>query len=299
MAPLLIPGDTVGIISPSIVLSDRNSLNLDAALEWLHKLGLKTVLAPTALTGLSLTPDSDQAKARDIMEMYRNPQIKALFAAHGGASSLRLLPLLDYNLIRQNPKPIFGFSDTTTLQMGIYSQTNQPFVTGLSLEYEFRNRTIHPEVDRSFQETIAGKEFSYQEGTTLRGGSAQGILLGECLSCIMQLIGTPYFPDLTDSLLIIEDECEKPYKIDQMLTQLRLKPAFSGVRGIIFGQFSECEAVANTHGEVSDVLDDFATKVSIPIIKDFPLGHFHRRLVFPLGLPYRLDADSRCLEQII
>ena len=129
MNSLLTPGDTVGIISPSIVLSEKSSLNLDAPLEYLHALGLKTVLAPTALTGLRLTPNSDTEKARDIMDMYRNPQIKALFAAHGGASSLRLLPLLDYEVIRANPKPIFGFSDSTTLQLGIYAQTGQPFVT--------------------------------------------------------------------------------------------------------------------------------------------------------------------------
>lgn len=298
MNSLLTPGDTVGIISPSIVLSEKSSLNLDASLEYLHALGLKTVLAPTALTGLRLTPNSDTEKARDIMDMYRNPQIKALFAAHGGASSLRLLPLLDYEVIRANPKPIFGFSDSTTLQLGIYAQTGQPFVTGISLEYEFRGRTIHPLVSQSLQNILSGKKFRCSEGQTLNGGSAEGILLGECLSCITQLQGTPYFPSLKETLLLIEDECEPPYKIDQMLTQLKMHPDFGGVKGIIFGRFSECTSNADTHGTVNEVIDAFAQNIDIPVIKDFPFGHFPRRCVLPCGIRYRLDADACVLEQI-
>lgn len=297
--PLLSPGDTIGIISPSIVLSDRDCINLDAALAYLRTLGLNPVLAPSALTGLRLTPDSDEQKARDIMDMYRNPEIKALFAAHGGASSLRLLPLLDYETIRRNPKPIFGFSDSTTIQLGIYAQTGAPFVTGISLEYEFRSRNIHPLVDSALKNIVNSVPYCAVSGKTLRPGSCNGILLGECLSCIAQLFGTPYMPDLSGKILLIEDECERPYKIDQMLTQLRYQSGFDKLRGVVFGRFSECEAQARTHGEVKDVILDFVRHTSFPVISDFEFGHFPGRQVLLCGVPYRLNADSCTLEQLI
>lgn len=296
---LLKSGDTVGIISPSIVLSDRDSINLDAATAYLRSLGLNPVLAPTALTGLCLTPDSDAQKARDIMDMYRNPEIKALFTAHGGASSLRLLPLLDYETIRCNPKPIFGFSDSTTIQLAVYARTGVPFVTGISLEYEFRGHDIHPTVDSSFKNIINGKPFRAVSGNTMRSGSCEGTLIGECLSCIAQLFGTPYMPDLSGKILLIEDECERPYKLDQMLTQLRFQPGFDKLCGVVFGRFSECEARAHTHGEVSDVINGFVRQTSIPVISDFEFGHFPNRQVLLCGVPYRLNADSCTLEQLI
>lgn len=298
MKPLLSPGDCVAIISPSIVLSDKKSLNLDAGITYLQNLGLKVLQTSTACTGLQLTPTSDSQKVADIMEMYQNSKVKALFAAHGGASSLRLLPLLDYKIIQKNPKPIFGFSDSTTLQLGIYAKTKIPFVTGISLEYEFRNRNIDLLVDQDLRSLIEGKSFFAQEGQTLNPGQAEGILLGECLSCISQLNGTPFAPNLSDALLLIEDECEPPYKIDQMLMQLSLQPTFSKVKGIIFGQFSECTSSAHTHGTVEDILKGFAKHHQIPMMSNFRFGHFPARHVLTCGVRYHLDTTNKTLQQL-
>lgn len=288
---------TVGIISPSIVLSKRESFNLDAGIQYLEALGLDVVLAPTALQGLHLTESSDKEKARDIMDMYQNSEIDVLMAAHGGAGALRILEHLDYDVIKNNPKPIIGFSDTTSLQLGVYAKTKNPFVTGFLPDYEFRSGDIDPLVDKSLRKIIGGEKIEAQSGTCVNSGITEGILLGECLSTISDLNGTPYYPDIRGAILLLEDECEVSYKLGLMLTQLRYHPDFEQVKGIVIGRFSECSDHA-TFGSVAEIVDDFASKVNVPVIKDFNFGHFKSRYVLPCGVKYRLDAGACRLEQI-
>lgn len=298
MSKLLSPNDTIAIVSPSIVLSPRENINIDLALKYFEDIGLKVLLVPSALTGLSLTSSSDIDKSKDIMEMYKNPEVKALVAVHGGASSLRVLEHLDYDIIRKNPKPIIGFSDTTSIQLGIYSQTGNPYITGFLPEYDFRKGHIDSLVDYDFKNIINGQKFSTQSGETIHAGIAKGKLVGGNLSILSDLNGTPYYPNIKDAILLIEDECETPYKIGLMLTQLRYNPRFKDVKAIVFGQFSECEHSTSTHGDVDYIIEDFARQVNKPIIKNFAYGHFPRRHVMTMGVDYQLDAENCCLEQL-
>lgn len=232
------------------------------------------------------------------MDMYQNPKIKALFAAHGGAASLRLLPYLDYEVIKNNPKPLIGFSDTSSIQMGIFTQTKIAYISGFLCEYDFRNGSISSLVEKDLTAVLSGQKFSAQEGTCLREGTVQGTLLGGNLSILSDLNGTPYYPDIRNTILLLEDECEKPYKISLMLTQLRLNPLFKQVKGVVFGRFSECSDDNSTFGDIANILQDFADKTNIPVIKDFNYGHFPERHVLTFGIPYKLDAKTCRLEQI-
>ncbi len=285
----------IGLISPSIMLSDRD-LQFEKWMPYLESCGLKVVMSPSALKGVKQYLNSAQEKARDIMTMYQNPEVDALICVNGGAGALRVLEYLDYDVIAQNPKPIIGFSDNTSLQLAVYAQTGNPFVTGFLPEYEFRYGKISSLVDEGFRRMINGERFDAVSGETVNGGVAEGVLLGECLSTISDLNGTPYYPDIADSILLIEDEDEKSYKLGLMLTQLRLNPRFRTVRGIVLGRFSECEDHP-THGTVAEVLADFCAQVNVPLIKDFNFGHFRERFVLPAGVRYRLDADNCTLTQ--
>ncbi len=286
----------IGLISPSIMLSDRD-LQFAKWKPYLESCGLELVMSPSALKGVCQYPNSAQEKARDIMDMYRNSQVDALMCVHGGAGALRVLEFLDYDIIAQNPKPIFGFSDNTSLQLAVYAQTGNPFVSGFFPEYEFRYGEISPLVDECFRRVINGVRFAAKSGETINGGAAEGVLLGECLSTISDLNGTPYYPDLAGKILLIEDEDEKSYKLGLMLTQLRLNPSFKEVKGIVLGRFSECEDHA-TQGTVEEVLADFCAQVKVPLIKNFNFGHFRERYVLPMGVRYRLDADNCTLTQL-
>lgn len=299
MSRLLNPGDTIAIVSPSVTLSKPNAVNVDAAKNYFESLGFKVVLMPTVYTGLSLTPDSDIEKARDIMAAYADSKIKALVAAHGGASSLRLHEHLDFELIRRNPKPIIGFSDTTSIQLAVYARTGLPYITGFLCEYDFRGGNIAAKVNTGLQNALNGIPFRTQSGETMHHGTAEGILIGGNLSIISDLSGSCYYPSLKDKILLIEDECEKPYKIGLMLTQLRYNPEFKHLKGIVFGRFSECDDNNSTHGTLDDIINDFGRQTSLPMIKNFDYGHFKSRHVMTCGIKYRLDADNCRLEQMV
>lgn len=281
---------TVGIISPSIMLSERD-LQIDKWLKYLQNCGLEVVVAPTVLSGGCHYIGDYQEKARDIMQMYQNPQIDALICAHGGAGALNVLEYLDYNIIAANPKPIIGFSDNTSLQLAVYAKTGNRFVTGFSPEYEFRNGNISPLVDEQFRKIISGESITYISGEVVKSGVAEGVLLGECLSTISDLNGTPYYPDISGSILLLEDEDEKAYKLGLMLTQLRLNPNFKNVKGIIFGRFADCTD-SPTQGSVDEVLAEFCAHVKVPVIKNFNFGHFHERFVLKCGGRCKLSAEG-------
>lgn len=281
---------TVGIISPSIMLSERD-LQIDKWLKYLQNCGLEVVVAPTVLSGGCHYIGDYQEKARDIMQMYQNPQIDALICAHGGAGALNVLEYLDYNIIAANPKPIIGFSDNTSLQLAVYAKTGNRFVTGFSPEYEFRNGNISPLVDEQFRKIISGESITYISGEVVKSGVAEGVLLGECLSTISDLNGTPYYPDISGSILLLEDEDEKAYKLGLMLTQLRLNPNFKNVKGIILGRFADCTD-SPTQGSVDEVLAEFCAHVKVPVIKNFDFGHFHERFVLKCGGRCKLSAEG-------
>lgn len=286
----------IALVSPSVMLSERE-LNVDVWLKYFADLGLEVVVMPTALEGKYLDTFQAKDKAKDIMDAYRDKSVDVLVAVHGGASALRVLEYLDFEEIKKCAKPIIGFSDTTSLQLGIYAKTGNCYVTGFFPEYEFRNGVIDTTVDCGLKSIISSKPFNVKSGECVNSGVVDGVLIGGNMSSISDLSGTPYYPDLTDKILLLEDECEKSYKLKLMLTQLKYNSSFIGVKGIIFGRFSECEDHV-THGTVDSVVEDFAAQVNIPMIKNFNYGHYKSREVLTCGVRYRLDAKNCCLEQI-
>ena len=287
----------VAIVSPSVMLSER-PFNSEKWLAYLQEdLGLETVLTPTALTGTKLETFQAKDKARDIMAAYADNSIDALIAVHGGAAALRVLEYFDFEVIRRHPKPIIGFSDTTSLQFGIFGRTGQAYITGFLPEYDFRDGRIAAQTDEDLRRVLAGEKFDAVSGVCVHSGVAEGVLIGGNMSTISDLSGTSYYPDLTDKILLLEDECEPAYKLKLMLTQLKYNPTFGGMKGIVFGRFSECSDHV-TQGTVASVVEDFAAQVELPMIRDFDYGHIQGRRVLTCGVKYRLDAASRRLEQI-
>lgn len=291
-------GNKVGIVSPAGHLKSPEDIKLP--LDYLASLGLECVLGDHVFDQNFYMAGTDADRAADLHRFFTDNEIKAIFTTAGGCGSQRLLSLLDYKQIKNNPKPIFGLSDNTALQMGIFAQTGIPSVTGFSLKYDFKKGHIDGIVDASLKAVISGEKQTIISGEIMQKGQEEGILIGGCLSMIRSLCGTPYFPDITDKILLIEDVGEKTYKLDLMLTQLRQQPNFAKIKGIIFGTFADCETADEGDGTVDDVLADFITYLpsSIPVIKNFAYGHISSRYVLPVGTPIRLDAEKCLLEYI-
>ncbi len=286
----------VAVISPSVMLGKRN-FNESLWLEYLQGCGLEVVVMPTAFSGDKFETFVAKEKARDIMTAYKDESIDALMAIHGGAAALRVLEYLDFAEIKKHNKPIIGFSDTTSLQMAVFGMTQNPYISGFLPEYEVRDGVVNKFIDEQFKNILQNKKFEATSGETVNCGECEGVLIGGNMSTISDLSGAKYYPDLSDKILLLEDECEVSYKLSLMLTQLKYNPTFGKLRGIVFGRFSECSDHV-IFGSVDEIINDFAKQVNIPIIKNFNYGHFKERYILTCGVKYRLDAKNCVLEQI-
>ena len=288
-------GSKIGIVAPSCALSSPEDIR--EGLRWLESSGYRIVLGQYVFEKNNHLAGTAEQRAEDIMHFFADPEIKALIAVCGGYGAQEVLPLLKYDVIAQNPKPIIGFSDTTALQTAVFTKTGNINYAGILLKYDFKNNSrIHPYTADSFLELMNGNFKGISGGIRINGDCGEGKLIGTNLCVLELLAGTNYFPDLNDSILLLEDVDEKSYRIERMLTQLSQHPTFKGVKGIIFGQFNEIYLNHPEDKDINQIIYDFAQKHPIPIIKDFPFGHVRARKSVPLGAQVILDADKCFLK---
>ncbi len=288
-------GSKVGIVSPSSALDSPEDIR--DGLRWLESCGYRVALGRYTYDRLNHMAGTPAEQAEDIMRFFADPETKAIFASCGGFGSQYVLPLLDYNVIKKNPKPVIGFSDTTALQTGIFAQTGNISYAGLLLKYDFgRGSTVHPYTAESFLQVMEGRFEDIRGGSTVNPGEAEGRLIGTNLCVLQSLAGTPYYPDLKNSILLLEDVDEKSYRIERMLLQLRQQLQFGGVQGIIFGQFTDIRLNHPDDKDINQIIDDFAADIKIPVIKNFPFGHVRARKTVPLGAEVSFDAAACVLR---
>jgi len=287
--PRLRPGDLIGIISPAGPV-DESELKPD--LELLESSGFRIHVAPHVYDRHDYLAGDDEARLSDLHAMFRDRKIKAIFCARGGYGTLRLLDKIDYDLIREHPKIIVGYSDLTALLMAINKKTglvtfHGPMVRGFSSMDNSSRESLFKLI--SSDQPVS---FSPIAGNSLISGSATGPLIGGNLSLICYLVGTPFLPSLEGCILFIEDKGEPLYRIDRMLTHLALAGQLEGIAGLIGGDFIEC----GDPSAVDDLLNTAASE--IPLITGFPVGHGMNNTALPLGVPARLDADSMALSTL-
>lgn len=287
-------GSKVGIIAPSSSLNSPEEIR--DGLRYLENLGYRVVLGKYVYENQNHMAGTPEQRAEDIMNFFADKEIKAIFAACGGYGSQYILPLLNYDVIKQNPKPIIGFSDTTALQTGIYTLTGNISYAGILLKYDFDKHNIHPYTDIALQAALNGKINDIKSGDTVNPGVAEGKLIGTNLCVLELLAGTPYYPNLNDSILLLEDVDDKTYRFERMLLQLHQHKQFSGVRGIIFGQFNDLSLNHPDDKDMNQIIDEFAAAVKIPVMKNFQFGHVRARQILPLGADVRLNATNCVLE---
>ncbi len=287
---LLNIGDTIGIIAPSAGLQNKN---ISPVLDFFCKLGLKIKTAPNLNSEYRYMAGTDAERAAAINQMFADEEIKALFCLRGGAGSTRILPQLDYRLIKKNPKLIIGLSDSTALQNAVITKAQIPCLTGFLPLYDIKNNTIDEILKESLKAALFAEKHQVISGTTQVSGKAKGIIIGGCLSILCRLCGTPYFPDLNEKILLLEDVGEKTYKIDLMFNQLKQQKNFYKLKGIILGQFTNCTIADPEDGTISNCIRDFTADLEIPIIQNFAYGHIPTRHILPLGMPASITANKK------
>lgn len=290
---LLHKGDKVAIISPSACI-EKNSLNKGVA--WLESKGLEVVLMPHVYDSNLYMAGTDNKRADDVNNAFADNSIKAIFCSRGGAGATKILDFLDFEMIRKNKKPVFGLSDSTALQNALFQKSEIISYTGFLPVYDFKNNVLDAKIEKSMQSIFDGLEQKLHSGKKIIGGKTEGILVGGNLSVLCYLCGTPYFPDLENKILLLEDIGEKTYKTDLMLNQLKQQKNFNKLKGMVFGTFTECVESDTKDGSVEDIIVHFAKQLSVPSIYNFEYGHKVSRYVLPIGAHVALDTDNLVLN---
>ena len=292
---MLQKGDQIALIAPSGWFSKDD---LDFSLKWFENQGLKPIIMPHAYDLDLYAAGTPQNRADDINSAFANQNIKALFCIRGGAGSLKTLDYLDYNIIKNNPKPIFGLSDSTALQNAVYTKTGNISYTGFLPIYDFKDSVLDKTIEQSMLHIFQNKPFLYEQFEPLRKGSVQGVLVGGCLSVFLSLCGSQYFPSLKNKIILIEDVGEKTYRLDLMLEQLKMQKDFNSVQGFIFGKFNKCEMADIGDGTVDEIIKRFVRDVDKPAVFNFPYGHIKTRVLMPIGQEIKIETD-RAITPIV
>ncbi len=274
------PGDTIGIISPAGAIKETEQFH--RAVKYFETKGYKVKIASHALDKNDYLAGADADRLNDLIEFFKDPQIKAIICSRGGYGSLRIL-----DKIPDLPQKIFiGFSDITALL------NNFNFVTfhGPLFVFDFGKNQINAYTEEIFWEIITGRvkiPYSYAnpyEYHCITPGQAEGELVGGNLAIICGLMGTPYALDFTDKILLIEDTGEPHYKIDRMLAQLRLAGVFNKIAGLLFAEFTDIKAL--------ELIKEYCKDFTIPVGYGFPAGHSEKKATLPLGVRYIFDSKK-------
>jgi muramoyltetrapeptide carboxypeptidase len=294
-------GDTVGLISPSAATSER--IQFDFAKESLEALGLQVKLGENLKNRRGHLAGTDQERAADLNGMFADPEVKAVICIRGGSGAARILDLIDYKLIKKNPKPILGYSDITALHCAIYSQTglitfHGPNGTGSWNKFNVSQfeQMFYDQLLPVYQnEQIKGDDLIVKQNRiqTIKSGKAEGKIIGGNLTVLTALSGTPYYPDFKNAILFVEDIGEDPYKIDRMFSTLKLNGTLSQIKGFIFGQCTDCDP-GGGYGSLTldDIFDDYILPLGIPAYRGAMIGHVAKQFIVPIGAVVEMDADS-------
>ena len=302
------PGDTVGLVDPASALWEP--MNVEVVAESLSALGFKAKRGAHLLERRGYFAGTDEQRAADLNAMFADPEVRAIHCVRGGWGCARLLPLLDWKAIARNPKILLGYSDITALLLALSAKTGlvtfhgpvgtsqwNPFNVG------FMKRVLQEGEAVTFEnpKEIGEDDLTVVENRVqiLHPGTARGRLLGGNLTVLSSLVGTGYLPDWEGCILFLEDVEEAPYRIDRMLTQLRLAGILRQARAVIWGNCTDCRPGEGFGSlTVTDVLQDHIRPLGVPAWQGAMIGHIDRQFTLPVGIEVEVDATAGTLRML-
>ncbi|MBM7838668.1 muramoyltetrapeptide carboxypeptidase [Alkalihalobacillus xiaoxiensis] len=294
---LLKKGDTIGIIAPA---SPPELKKIHYAKTFYEKKGLKVKLAPSVGKRNGYLGGSDQERIADLEFMFKDQTIKGIFCACGGYGTPRIVDQIDYQLIKENPKIFWGYSDITCLHTAIFQRTGLITFHGPMLSSDLAVDELDAVTINGLNQVFAKTEIMINQSTqplhTLMQGTANGPIVGGNLTLLTSLLGTPYEIDTNGSLLFIEEIEEEPYRIDRMLNQLRLAGKLDQAAGFVIGHFNQCEPKTPAKSlTLEQVIQRYLVIEGKPSVSGFQIGHCLPVKSIPLGARATLDADCKRL----
>jgi muramoyltetrapeptide carboxypeptidase len=300
-AARLKPGDTIALINPSAAIYEREPY--EVAAESLQALGFRVREAPNLRARYGQFAGTDRQRADDVNAMFADRNVHGLLAMTGGSGGNRMLPLVDYELIRRQPKFLGGFSDLTALINAVHARTGLvTFHAPLGVSEwnafsvdQFKRTVMNAEAITLANPRPDADALAPREGriATIRPGTARGPLLGGNLTVLTAMAGTPYWPSFKGAILVLEDINEFIYRIDRMLSTLKLAGVLDQLGGVVLGAFTNCRP-GEGYGTLTldEVFDDYFKPLDIPTFRGAQFGHIKRKFTLPIGLPVEMDAGA-------
>jgi len=299
-------GDTLALVTPGSYITEQEK---EESLNNLYELGFRVVYSERLMQKNGYFSATDEERAADLNDMFERKDVQGIMCARGGYGCTRIVPFLDYELIRNNPKPLIGFSDVTALHYAIYKNSNLVTFHGpVSIstfsnfsQRNFENVLVDPKEELALDNSTTDNNYNQHGITTIVDGKATGELIGGNLTIITSLIGTEYDIDFSGKIIFLEEFLEEPYRIDRMLTQMIQAGKFKDVSGIALGIFKLCEPSSTNPSfsnsfSLMEVLKDRLGKLGVPVVYGLSFGHVVDKFTLPFGVRAELDTSSQQIK---
>lgn len=293
-------GATIALIAPA---SPPTLAKIEKALANLVALGFKVKEGANLRHKYGYLAGSDEERVADIHAAFTDPEVEAVWCVRGGYGCTRLLPLLDWDLIKKHPKPLIGYSDITALHIALYqkiglvsfhgqvgggdmTEFTLRYISNTLMDFSKKPSTIH-----SFYQNM--RKSDEYEPFSIHSGKAEGPLIGGNLTMLAVMQGTPFAPKFKDHIVFIEEIGEAPYRIDRLLTQLIQGSDLKQAKGIVLGVFTDCIQKGDSPTlTTNECLKDRLSALGIPVYYGAPFGHISDQCVLPYGIMASMDADA-------
>jgi len=289
-------GDTIGVVAPA---SSFDVDNFKLGIKKLRSIGYKVKYEKCIFSRYWSSSGHDKKRAEQINRMFLDKQVKAVFCAKAGYGSIEILPFLDEEIIRENPKIFIGYSDITILLFYLQRVANMVVFHGPVISGEI-HEGMNPLTLNYLLQAIAMPSglgvLKFDNFKSFKPGRGSGRLTGGNISLIVKSLGTAYEIDTTGKILFLEDVGEDLADIRDYLIHLKQAGKFKKVKGIIFGKMANCFDDSESKGEVRDTINQIFSEVNAPIIFGFPSGHAAKkseaRITLPFGVNVSVDANK-------
>lgn len=312
--PKLVKGDTIGIISPSqsILLEEEQTQGFEKGIKKLEDLGFKVVLGKHAKGKYFYSAGTPKERIDDLHQMFSDPQVKAIIMSIGGETANELLPLMDFELIKNNPKIIMGMSDCTNILAPITDKTGLITFYGPDLIYGFGIQDGTESFDQQIFDCLMGGKIEWKslgglisdEGIklpsgwrTIREGVVKGKLMGGYLDIILCLMATGYLRNIDKTVFYLESMQDSNI-LHGRLQHLKMMGFFDKISGLILGYFPDLEKDKNFFRPIGDIILELTADKNFPILQVNELGHQTKNYVWPNGLAVELNATKKTIKAL-
>jgi len=296
-------GDLIGVIAPSSPIN--NSEKINNAVKYFETQGYSVLLGKSVFSERGYLAGDDELRLNDFHSMFANKEVKAIICLRGGYGAIRFIDKINFKLIRSNPKIFVGFSDITTLQLAILEKAKLITFAGPMISTYFGLDENENFIEEQFWDMITSNKKkrrvvnpNSEKYFVLNKGRAEGRLIGGNLTSLIALSGSGFLPSFDNSILLLEEISEPPYKIDRMFNMLRRQNIIKKAKGIILGRFIDCYEQDSDKKTLTlnEVILDYFANIRKPVIYNVNHGHVNNNITLPIGARCKINTTKGFFE---